>query len=145
MTRCKFVMHVESYSARDGVIVLCASSTRARYAIKDIADLCAVRHGGYMTCEMAPPYKHRSLSQNDKYWALCTEFGNYCGMTKDDVSMGVKYRAMEEGLWRGEDMPFSASGMKRPVSTATASTAEMSVLIDVLYRIAAEDGYVFSE
>ena len=145
MTKKKSVMHVESYSARDGVLVLCASSHRARYAVKDVVDRCAERHGGYMMCELSPPDRRRSLPQNDKYWALCTEFGNYCGMTKDDVSMGVKYRAMEEGLWRGEDMPFSASGMKRPVSTATASTAEMSVLIDVLYRIAAEDGYVFSE
>ena len=55
--------------------------------------------------------------------------------------MGVKYRAMQEGLWRGKDIPFSKNGEKMPDSSATADTQEMSVLIEVLYRLAAEDGF----
>ena len=145
MTKQKAILRVESYSVKDGTLLLSASDWGVRAAIKGIVDLCGKKHGGYIQCDLSPPRKRRTLGQNDKWWALCTEYGNHCGMSKDDVAMGVKYRAMEEGLWRGESMPFSRSGQKRPVSTTAADTAEMSVLIEVLYRIAAEDGYVFDE
>ena len=51
---------------------------------------------------------------------------------------------MEEGLWEGEEVPFS-NGVKMPMSTVKSDTKQMATLIEVLYRIAAEDGYVFKE
>ena len=52
--------------------------------------------------------------------------------------MGVKQRAVDEGLWEGVPVPFSKTGMKIPQSTTTADTAQMAVLIEVLYRVASE-------
>lgn len=143
MEKTNAIMKIESYSK--GMLLLSVSDYGLQSRIKSLVELCDKKHGSFIKLEMSPPYKKRSLTQNDKWWVLCTEFGNYCGMTKDDVAMGVKYRAMEEGLWQGENMPFSKTGTKRPISTTKANTVEMATLIDVLYRIAAEDGYVFKE
>lgn len=143
MEKTNAIMKIESYSK--GMLLLSVSDYGLQSRIKSLVELCDKKHGSFMKLEMSPPYKKRTLDENSKWWALCTEFGNYCGMTKDDVAMGVKYRAMEEGLWQGENMPFSKTGTKRPVSTTKANTVEMATLIDVLYRIAAEDGYVFKE
>lgn len=145
MERTKAVMKIESYIQKEGMLLLSVNDYGVRSAIKNLSDLCEKKHGGYVKLEMSPPYRKRTIKENDKWWAMCTEYGRHLGMSKDDVAIGVKYRAMDEGLWESEEVPFSRSGQKRPVSTTKADTVQMSVLIDVLYRIAAEDGYEFSD
>ena len=145
MKKKKAILKIESYSEKDGMLLLSVSDYGVRSMLKGLIDLCEKKHGSYIKAELSPPYKARTLPMNSKWWAMCTEYGNYCGMSKDDVAIGVKYRAMEEGLWEAEEVPFSKSVVMRPVSTAESDTKQMSVLIDVLYRIAAEDGYVFEE
>ena len=140
MKKKKAILKIESFT--DGYLVLSASDDGVRAMIKGLVDLCKEKYSGYVKLEMSPPYRPRSLSENAKWWAMCTEYGNYCGMSKDDVAMGVKYRAMDEGLWESQEVPFS-NGVRIPVSTTRADTKQMAVLIDVLYRIASEDGYVF--
>ena len=144
MEKKKAILKIKSYSSKDGMLLLFLSDYGVRAMLKDLVELCENKHGGYVKLEMSPPYPQRTLDQNDRWWAMCTEYGKHCGMSKDRVSMGVKYRAMEEGLWEGEEVPFS-NGVKMPMSTAVSDTKQMSVLIDVLYRIAAEDGYTFRE
>jgi hypothetical protein len=63
--------------------------------------------------------------EKKKWWAMCTELGNYLGMTKDDVSMGIKYRAVDEGLWKAQEVPFSKTGRRMPASTAESDTRQM--------------------
>lgn len=138
-------MKIESYVHKEGMFLLSAYDYGVRSVLKSLVDLCEKKYGGYIKLEMTPPYRKRTIKENDKWWAMCTEYGKHCGMSKDDVAIGVKYRAMDEGLWESEYMPFSKNGAKRPVSTTNSDTKQMSVLIDVLYRIAAEDGYEFSE
>lgn len=145
MEKTKVIMKIESYVHNKGMLLLSAYDYGVRSALKSLVDLCEKKYASYIKLEITPPYRKRTIKENDKWWAMCTEYGNHCGMSKDDVAIGVKYRAMDEGLWEGENMPFSKSGTKRPVSTTKADTKQMSVLIDVLYRIAAEDGYEFSE
>lgn len=145
MEKKKAIMRIQSFSHKDGILVLSVSDFGVRTMLKGLVEYCQQKYSSYIKLELSAPYKQRTLSENAKYWAMCTEYGNYCGMTKDDVSFGVKYRAMEEGLWRGVEVPFSKNGFKIPDSSATADTKEMSILIDVLYRIAAEDGYEFKE
>lgn len=143
MEKCKAILKIESYSSKDGMLILSVSDIGVKSMLKGIVDLCGKKHGGYIKAELSPPYPGRTVPQNSKWWAMCTEYGNYCGMTKDEVAIGVKCRAMEEGLWESEKVPFSKTGIMKPVSTAESDTRQMSVLIDVLCRIAAEDGYVF--
>ena len=145
MQKQKAILKIKSFSHKDGELLLYTDDYSVRAMLKGITELCTDKYGGFIRLEMSAPYKARSLEQNSKYWAMCTEYGNYCGMTREDVSMGVKYRAMEEGLWRGKEIPFSKNGEKIPDSTVTADTQEMAILIEVLYRIAAEDGYEFKD
>lgn len=145
MEKKKAILKIESYSSKDGMLLLGVSDYGVRAMLKGLVELCEQKYGGYVKLEMSPPYRQRTLPENAKWWAMCTEYGNWCGMSKDDVAIGVKYRAMEEGLWEAEQIPFAKSGTMRPVSTTKSDTKQMAVLIDVLYRIAAEDGYVFDE
>ena len=145
MDKKKAIMKIESFSHKDGMLLLSVSDYGVRAMLNNLVEYCKAKYGSYVKLELSPPYRQRTLPENAKWWAMCTEFGNYCGMTKDDVAMGVKYRAMEEGLWEAEKIPFSKNGEMRPVSTAKSDVKQMSILIDVLYRIAAEDGYQFEE
>ncbi|MBR6081218.1 MAG: hypothetical protein IKP60_13835 [Treponema sp.] len=145
MGKKKAILKIESYSTKDGILLLSVSDFGVRTMLKDLIELCQQKYGAYIQLELSPPYRKRTLPQNSRYWAKCTEYGLYCGMTKDEVSEGVKFRAMEEGLWRGKEVPFSKTGAKIPDSSATADTREMAILDEVLNRIAAEDGYVFEE
>ena len=144
MEKKKAIMKIESFSHKDGRLLLFVNDWSVRAMLKGLVEWCEKKYGGYIKLELSPPYKPRTIQMNDKYWAMCTEFGNFLGMTKDEVSMGVKYRAMDEGLWEGEIIPFS-NGKKIPMSTADSDTKQMSVLIEVLYRIAAEYGYEFKD
>lgn len=144
MEKKKAILKIKYFSTTDGMLLLSAQDAGVRTMLKGLTDLCNTKYSGYMKIEASPPYKPRSLPENAKWWAMCTEYGNYCGMSKDDVAMGVKYRAMDEGLWESQEVPFS-NGVRIPVSTTRADTKQMAVLIDVLYRIAAEDGYTFDE
>lgn len=137
------ILKIESFTS--GFLVLSTENEGVKSMIKFLVDKCKEKYRGYMRVDMSPPYRPRSNDQNAKWWALCTEYGRYCGMNKEDVAMGVKYRAMDEGLWEYDEVPFSKTKERIPKSTTEADTAQMSVLIDVLYRIAAEDGYTFEE
>ena len=136
-------MQIKSYS--NGELLLSVDDWSIKSVLRGLVDLCKNKYSGYIRLECSPPYKPRSLGENDKWWAMCTELGNYLGMTKDEVSMGVKYRALDEGLWEGEEMPFSKTGFKKPKSTKDSDTQQMAVLIDVLRRVGAEVGYTFND
>ena len=141
MEKKKAIMKIESFSHQDGTLLLSVSDFGVRTMLKDLVGFCEQKYGGYVKLEMSPPYRQRTLPENNLYWARCTEFGKFCGMTKDEVSYGVKVRAMEMGLWRGKDVPFSKTGEKIPDSSATADTQEFSNLLNVLDLIASEYGY----
>ena len=143
MEKKKAIMKIESFSHKDGTLLLSVGDWGVRVMLKGLVELCDNKYSGYMKLEMSPPYKKRTLPENAKWWAMCTEFGRYLGMTKDEVAMGVKYRAMDEGLWEKKEVPFSKSGVMIPVSTAESDTKQMATLIEVLYRIASEEGYEF--
>lgn len=128
---------------RNGFLELCFSDSAVKACVEDVLKVCQEKHGGYVKIEIQPPYKQRTLPENNRWWAMCTEYANYCGSTKEEVAMGVKWRACDEGLWELVDVPFSKTGRKEPKSTTESDTKEMAILMEVLERIASEDGYVF--
>lgn len=143
MAKEKAVLKIESFT--DDFLVLSTTSAGVKTLIRNIVDMCKEKYSGYVKVTLEPPRPSRTLPQNAKWWAMCTEYGNFLGMTKDEVSEGIKCLAMDEGLWEGSETPFSKTGRKEPISTADADTAQMAVLIDVLYREAAEHGFTFEE
>ena len=141
----KIIAKVESYSHKDGLLLLSIDNMGARVVTKDLVDNCNKDYGGYIKLKMSKPYRNRTLAENSRWWAMCTEYANYCGSTKDEVAMGVKWRACDEGLWELVDVPFSKTGRKEPKSTTESDVKEMSILMEVLERIASEDGYIFEK
>ena len=134
-------MKIESFSMKDGMLLLSIDNAGAKVVIKNLIDTCKNKYGGYIKTEFSPPYRDRSLPQNNLYWLRCTELANYYGMTKEDVSMGIKWRACDEGLWELVDIPFTKR--KEPKSTAVANVQQMAVLMEVQERIASESGFIF--
>lgn len=139
----KIIARIESYSHKDGLLLLSIDNAGAKVVTKDLVDICNKNCNGYIKLKMSKPYRDRTLAENNRWWAMCTEYANYCGSTKDEVAMGVKWRACDEGLWELVDVPFSKTGRKEPKSTSDADVQEMSILMEVLERIASEDGYSF--
>lgn len=137
----KAIGRINSYN--NGHLYLVFFDSAVKACVNGIVKTCQEKHGGYVKIEIQPPYKQRTIPENKRWWKMCTEYANYCGSTKDEVAMGVKWRACDEGLWELVDVPFSKTGRKEPKSTADADTKEMAILMDVLERIASEDGYIF--
>lgn len=141
MEKTSAVMKIDSFSAKDGTLLLSVDDYSIKTLLKEMVEYCENKHNGYVKIQIGPPSKKRSLSANNLYWARCTEFGKFAGSSKDEVSYGVKVRAMEMGLWRGKQIPFSKTGEMMPDSSATADTEEFSTLLKVLDLIVAEYGY----
>ena len=109
---------------------------------QNVLTKCEEKHNGYILLSIGTPKKSRSLSQNNKYWALCTEFGIAMGgLSAEEVHTGVKDRAVAERGYPTEINPISH--YSKPLSSAKASVEDFNILIDVLYQIAAEEGYIF--
>lgn len=139
--KTKMVMKIESFSMKDGMILLSVDNVGARVVLKELVDTCKQKYGGYIKSEFSPPYRDRTLPQNNLYWVRCTELARHYNMTKKEVSLGIKWRACDEGLWELVDVPFT--NKKEPKSTALANVQEMNILLEVQERIALEDGFVF--
>ncbi len=86
-----------------------------------------------------PKKSKRSLDQNDRYWKLITEFGNFCGYDKDEMhqEIGRRFLSYEKTI-NGQIKQFVKS-------TTKLNTAEMVELQEKVERVAAQQGFVFDE
>ena len=138
MEKKKAVFCIDSFSVKDGTIVLSVSDYSVRSMIKGLVDFCTTKYGGYIMMEMSPPYKPRSTgvgSQNNKIWAMITEIANSTGNDVDDIQDAVKMRAIRRGY------PYKVNrltGAIKPASMTTINSVEAGYLIDELYQLAAE-------
>lgn len=103
---------------------------------------CNEKNGGYAKITIETPRKARTLPQNAKFHAMCQELAVYTGNDMEDVKIGVKERAMSRGYPHKLN---EISGNIQPKSSADVDTSEMAILIETLYEVAAEFGYVFKE
>lgn len=140
MEKKKVILKIWSFSVKDGMLLLEAEDYGIRAAIKDVADLCGKKHGGYIQIEMSPPYRKRTtgdLSQNNLIWRLITIIAQETGNELEDVEIAAKERALKRGYpYRQNKM----TGKPVPASMAAISTVEAGYLIDELYAIAGEYG-----
>lgn len=140
MNKEKIIFKIESYSTKDGTLLLSLPSYETRTLLKGIVDLCEKKHGGYLQAELSPPYKSRTTgkdSQNNKIWAMITEIARETGNDITDIEEYVKLQAVKRGY------PFKVNrltGAIKPKSMAKINTVEASYLIDELYALAGEYG-----
>ena len=138
MDKAKLVMKIESYSTKDGMMLLSVNDYAVRAMLKGLVDLCDKKYSSYVKMEMTPPYRPRTTgkdSQNNLVWRLITLIANETGNELEDVELAAKERAVKRGY------PYRVNkitGQIVPASMKTISTVEASYLIDELYQIAAE-------
>lgn len=138
MEKKKAILKIESYSSKDGMLLLSVSDYGVRAMLKALVDLCNKNYGGYIKLDMSPPYKARTTglgSQNSKIWALIQQIAEATGNELQDVEDALKERAIKRGY------PYKLNpitGRFKPASMTTINTVEASMLIEELYAIASE-------
>ena len=138
MEKKKAIMHIESFSHKDGTLLLNVQDYGVRAMLQSLTEVCDKKYGGYMKLEMSPPYRPRTTgenSQNNLIWKLITIIANATGNELPDVEEAAKERAIKRGY------PYRVNkitGKPMPASMTTISTVEASYLIEELYQIAAE-------
>lgn len=113
--------------------------------IIQVLSKCNEKCNGFCSIQINRPYKPKTIKENGKFWAMCTEYGLYTGQTKEEVADGVKVRAVEERGYPCETVKVGNKKIQIPMSIKKATTVDESTLIEVLYQIASEDGYIFNE
>lgn len=138
MEKKKAILKIESYSSKDGMLLLSVSDNGVRAMLKGLVELCEQKYGGYVKLEMSPPYRSRTTgrgSQNSKIWACIQQIAKETGNDVQDVEDAVKERAMKRGY------PYKVNpltGKVKPASMTTINTVEAGYLIEELYQIASE-------
>ena len=131
-------MKIESFSHKDGKLLLFVNDWSVRAMLKGLVELCENKYGGYVKLEMSPPYKPRTTgegSQNSKIWGMIQQIAEVTGNELSDIEDAVKERAVKRGY------PYKVNpitGKIKPVSMTTINTVEASYLIEELYQLAAE-------
>lgn len=75
MKKTNAIMKIESFSQKEGLLLLNVSDYAVRSNIKGLVDLCEKKYGNYIKLEMSPPYRKRTTgenSQNNLIWRLIT-------------------------------------------------------------------------
>ena len=131
-------MRIESYSHKDGTLLLSVSDLGVRARLKGLIEWCEKKYGSYIKLEMSCPYKSRTTgehSQNNLIWKLITIISQETGNELEDVEDAVKERAIKRGYPYHQN---KITGKIVPASMKTINTVEAGYLIDELYQIASE-------
>lgn len=140
MEKKKAILKIESYSTKDGTLLLSVSDFGVRTMLKGLVELCEKKYGSYIKLEMSPPYPARSTgksSQNNLIWKLITVIVEHTGNDVEDVEEWVKLKAVRRG-YPTKTNPLT--GQIKPLSMTEINTAEAGYLIDELYQLCAEMG-----
>ena len=138
MKKTNVIMKIESFSQKDGLLLLNINDYAIRSNIASLVELCEKKHGKYIKLEMSPPYRKRTTgenSQNNLIWRLITIIAEQTGNELEDVEIAVKERAIKRGYPYRQN---KLTGRPIPASMKTINTVEAGYLIDELYLIASE-------
>lgn len=76
MDKAKLVMKIESYSSKDGMMLLSVDDVGVRAMLKDVVSLCDGKYSGYARIEISPPYRPRTTGEGShtqrSTWLRCT-------------------------------------------------------------------------
>lgn len=137
MGKTRAILHVDSYSLKDGTLTLSTTDSAIKVLIKELTETSRDKSGGYLRVDMSP-YKQRSTgkySQNNLIWKLITEISEYTGYDLVFVEDYAKKKAIPRG-YPYKINPFT--GEMRPASMTEIDTEEAGHLIEALYQIISE-------
>lgn len=145
MEKKKAIMKIESFSHKDGTLLLSVADFGVRAMLKDLVSLCQNKYGSYMKLEMSAPYRARSTgkeSQNAHIWGHIQQIANYTGYDVQDVEDYIKLKAIKRGYSYKIN---KLTGEIRPASMTTINTVEAGYLIEELHQLASELEIVLEE
>ena len=140
MEKQKAIMRIESYSNKDGTLLLSVADLGVRTMLKGLVELCEKKHGNYIKLEMSPPYPARStgkLSQNNLIWKLITAIVEYTGNDVEDVEEWVKLKAVRRG-YPTKTNPLT--GQIKTLYITEIDSVEEGYLIEEMYQLCEEMG-----
>ena len=138
MEKQKAIMRIESYSTKDGTLLLSVSDFGVRTMLKWLVELCEKKYGNYIKLEMSPPYRPRSTcvhGQNRHIHGHLQQIAEYTGYELDDIKDYVKNRALRRGYPTRQN---PLTGEIKAMPTKYANTVEANYIIDELHQLAAE-------
>ena len=138
MEKKKAVMKIDSYSSKDGTLLLSVNDYGVKTMLKDLTDLCCHKYGGYIKIEASPPYRNRSTcvhGQNRHIHGHLQQIAEYTGYELDDIKDYVKNRALRRGYPTRQN---PLTGEIKAMPTKYANTVEANYIIDELHQLAAE-------
>ena len=91
------------------------------------------------TVSAVPVKRKRTLSQNARYWAFLTAFGNYIGYTKDEMHQLCTYKFLFDMV------EVNGEPMKKLRSTPKEGTKEFAEYCELCEMWAAQNGFVWGE
>lgn len=144
MEKKKAIMKIESYSTKDGTLLLSVSDYGVRSAIKGLVDLCEKKYSGYVKLEMTPPYKARStgkLSQNHHLNGHIMQICEVTGNSYEAIKYCIKMLAVEEMGYPYELI----DGHVFPKGERDCNTQECAALIEAAHVWAAHHGIILDE
>lgn len=145
MEKKKAILKIESYSNKDGMLLLGVNDYGVRAMLKDLVGLCEQKYGGYVRLEMSPPYRARTTGeggQNRHIWGHLQQIAQETGNDVSDVEDYIKRKAIRRGY------PVRENKLTReikPVSMKGINTVEASYLIEELHQLASELDIVLDE
>lgn len=134
----KAIVKIESWSSKDGTLVLNAEPYGVRSALNGLIEICEQKKGGYIQCEFSPPYKKRTTgkdSQNSHIWGHIQQIANETGNSVDDIEDYIKRQAIRRGY------PYHVNKLNGEVvleSMTKINTVEAGYLIEELHLLAGE-------
>ena len=93
--KTKAIMKIESFSHKDGTLLLSISDYGVRARLKGLVEWCSKKYGSYMKLEMSPPYKPRSTEvggQNRHIWGHLQQIAQETGNDVDDHTVTVYFK-----------------------------------------------------
>ena len=138
------VMKIESYSGKDGMMLLSVSDFGVRTMLKDFCDYCCKKFSGYVKLEMTPPFPKRTTgkySQNHHLNGHILQICNETGNSYDTIKYCIKMLAVEQMGYPYEQM----DGYIIPKGERDCNMQECSMLIEAAHVWAAEHGIVLDE
>ena len=145
MEKQKAILKIESFSNKEGFLVLYAQDYGVRAMLQGLVDLCKAKYSGFVRLEMSPPYKSRSTQvggQNRHIWGHLQQIAQETGNDVADVEDYIKQKATRRGYPVHEN---KLTGEIKPVSMTGINTVEAGYLIEELHQLASELDIILDE
>lgn len=144
MEKKKAILKIESYSTKDGTLLLSVADLGVRTVLKELCDYCFKKHGGYIKLDMQPPYPRRTTGKFSQNHHLNGHIMQICNITHNSyeaIKYCIKMLAVEEMGYPYE----MVDGHVFPKGERDCDTEECAKLIEASHVWASMHGIELEE